>query len=185
MCVFGSWARSRKKSTGRMRTIGRRPLEVAKKNLPPIPIGVPKYMAGQKPALRKVLINPASALTLNKEQRSRYTYMSLGTTQGRVSIAPVVQKGVIDQLRGRGVNAVAGEPHVDTAVSTQWVMEVWGAEDLSGDFNPISLAIGSMCDEVYQFIQDHSEVCVRVGPYNGIADRRFGWTLVVGPRSKP
>ncbi len=44
-------------------------MEIAKKNLPPVPVGVPKYMAGQKPALRKVLINPASALTLNKEQR--------------------------------------------------------------------------------------------------------------------
>jgi len=160
-------------------------LEVAKKNLPPVPVGVPKYMAGQKPALRKVVLNPASALALNKEQRARYVYMSLGTTQGRVSISPVVQKGVIDQLRARGVNAVAGEPHVDTAVSTQWAMEVWGAEDLSGDFNPISLAIGSLCDDVYKFIQDHSEVCIRVGPYNGIADRRFGWTLVAGPRSKP
>ena len=159
-------------------------LEITQKNLPPVPVGVPKYMAGQKAALRKVSINPASALTLNKEQRSRYVYAVLGTTQGRVSVAPVVQKGVIELLRARGVNAVAAEPYAATAVTTQWVMEVWGAEDLGADFNPISLAIHSMCEDIYQFIQDHSEVCVRVGPYHGIADRRFGWVLVAGPRRK-
>jgi hypothetical protein len=61
---------------------------------------------------------------------------------------------------------------------------LWGAEDLAEGFNPITTAIHSMCSDVMETITGHTEVCIRVSPYHGIADRRFGWTLVAGPKER-
>jgi len=157
-------------------------LEVAKKNLPAVPVGVKGYEAGKKPRMRKVLVNPQAVATLNKTQRREHVYLSLATTQGRESLSPVIEKGIIDYLRSQSVNAVAGRPHKDKATATQWVMEAWGAQDLSDGFNPITTAIRTMAEQVVGFTHSYSEVCVEVAPYHGVADRRFGWTLVVGPK---
>lgn len=160
-------------------------LEIAKKNLPAMPTGVPGYEAGSMPTLRKAVQIPASTLaTISDEQRRHYSYKALSSTQGRVSLNGVIQKGVIDYLRAHSINAVAGEPHPDTATITKWVVTLWGAEDLAEGFNPITTAIHSMCSDVMETITGHTEVCIRVSPYHGIADRRFGWTLVAGPKER-
>lgn len=160
-------------------------LEIAKKNLPAVPAGVKGYEAGSLPTLRKATQIPTSALSvLSDEQRRHYSYKALATTQGRTSLSGVIQKGIIDYLRAHSINAVAGEPHPDTAAITKWVVELWGAEDLTDGFNPITVAIHSMCSDVMESITGHTEVCIRVSPYNGIADRRFGWTLVAGPKER-
>jgi hypothetical protein len=160
-------------------------LEVAKRSLPAVPTGVKGYEAGSLPTLRKATHVPTTALaTLTDEQRRQYSYKALSSTQGRVSLSGVIQKGVIDYLRAHSINAVAGEPHPDTAAITKWVVTLWGAEDLADGFNPITTAIHSMCSDVMETITGHSEVCIRVSPYHGIADRRFGWTLVAGPKER-
>lgn len=162
-----------------------RALEVAKKNLPAVPTGVKGYKAGSLPAPRKAQHVPASTLaSLTDEQRRQYSYKALATTQGRVSLSGVIEKGIIDYLRAHSVNAVAGEPYSETAVTTKWTVVLWGADDLADEFNPITVAIHSMCSDVMEFITRHKEVCIRVSPYNGIVDRRFGWTLVAGPKER-
>ena len=160
-------------------------IEIAKKGLPAVPTGVKGYKAGSLPALRKAAQIPASTLAdLSDEQRRHYSYKALSTTQGRVSLTGVIQKGVIDYLRAHSINAVAGEPFPDKAVTTKWVTVLWGADDLAEGFNPITTAIHSMCSDVMEVITGHTEVCIRVSPYHGIADRRFGWTLVAGPKER-
>ena len=160
-------------------------LEIAKRNLPAVPTGITGYEAGSLPALRKASNVPTAALSvLSDEQRRHYSYKALATTQGRVSLTGVIQKGIIDYLRAHSINAVAGDPFPDKAVTTKWVVVLWGAEDLSDGFNPITTAIHSMCSDVMEFITGHAEVCIRVSPYHGIADRRFGWTLVAGPKER-
>jgi len=162
-----------------------RALEVAKKNLPAIPTGVKGYKAGAVPALRKAQHVPATTLAaLSDEQRRGYSYKALATSQGRTSLSGVIEKGSIDYLRAHSLNAVAGEPHPDTAVTTKWTVVLWGAEDLAEGFNPITVAIHSMCSDVMETITGHEEVCIRVSPYHGITDRRFGWTLVAGPKER-
>jgi hypothetical protein len=160
-------------------------LEVAKRSLPAIPTGVKGYEAGSVPALRKAAQVPTTTLAaLTDKQRRQYAYKALSSTQGRVSLSGVIQKGAIDYLRAHGINAVAGEPHPDTAAMTKWVVTLWGAEDLADGFNPTTTAIHSMCSDVMESITGHTEVCIRVSPYHGIADRRFGWTLVAGPKER-
>lgn len=155
-------------------------LEVAKRNLPPVPAGVKGYEAGQLPSLRKVEVNPMEVTTLTLEARRQYTFAALGTTQGRRSLVPVVEKGVIDRLRENGVNAQAGEPEAEHCVTHRWYAEVFGAEDLADDFNPITIAIASLTENVLPFVQSYGDVFVRVTPLHGIADRRFGWAVVAG-----
>jgi hypothetical protein len=160
-------------------------LEVAKKNLPPVPTGVRGYEAGKVAVPRKAVEAPVAVLAeLNPIERRAYTHKALATTQGRVSLAPVIQKGVVEYLSQHSITARAGDPDPDSAVTTKWVMVVWGADDLSDGFNPITAAIHSMCSDVMEFIDGYSDVVVRVAPYHGIADRRFGWTLVASPKER-
>jgi hypothetical protein len=162
-----------------------RALEVAKKGLPAIPNGVEGYRAGKVPSLRKAQHVPATTLAaLSDEQRRHYAYKALSTTQGRRSLTGVVEKGIIDYLRAHSVNAVAGQPFPDTSVTTKWTVVLWGADDLAEDFNATTTAIHSMCSDVVEFITGHSEICIQVSPYHGITDRRFGWTLVAGPKER-
>lgn len=160
-------------------------IEIAKKGLPAIPTGVKGYEAGSLPMLRKATQIPTATLAdLSDDQRRLYSYKALSTTQGRVSLTGVVQKGVIDYLRAHNINAVAGKPHDDAATITMWTVTLWGADDLSDGFNPITTAIHSMCSDAMESITGHAEVCISVSPYNGIADRRFGWTLAAGPKER-
>jgi len=155
-------------------------LEVAKKNLPALPSGVKGYEAGQVPALRKVSVNPTDTLALTAEKRREYTHMALATTQGRRSLVPVIEKGVIDFLRQLGINAQAGEPDAADAVTHRWYSEVHGADDLADDFNPITTAVAALAETVRPFVENHEAVHIRATPLHGIADRRFGWCVVAG-----
>lgn len=160
-------------------------LEAAKKSLPAIPTGVTGYKAGSVPALRETSEIPTATLVaLTDKQRRHYSYKALSTTQGRVSLTGVIQQSVIHYLRAHSITAVAGDPHPDTMVTTKWVVELWGAEDLADGFNPITTAIHSMCSDVMGTLTGHTEVCIRVSPYHGIADRRFGWTLAAAPKER-
>ena len=159
-------------------------LEVAKKNLPPVPTGVEGYEAGQRAVARPAMVPPFITLAeLNPVERRQYAYRAFATTQGRVSTTPVIEKGVIEYLEQHGIEASAGDPDPKTSVMSKWVMVVWGADDLSDGFNPIVTAIHSMASEVMEFTS-HPSLFVRVAPYHGIADRRFGWTLVAGPKER-
>ena len=160
-------------------------LEVAKKNLPPVPTGVRGYEAGKVAVPRKAVDAPVAVLAeLNPVERRAYTYKSLATTQGRVSLTPVIERNVLEYLHQHSIPARAGDPDPESAVTTKWVMAVWGADDLSDGFNPIMAAIHSMCSDVMEFIDGYPDVIVRVAPFHGIADRRFGWTLVASPKER-
>ena len=143
------------------------------------------YEAGKVAVPRKAVEAPVAVLAeLNPIERRAYTHKALATTQGRVSLTPVIQKGVVEYLSQHSISARAGDPDPDSAVTTKWVMVVWGADDLSDGFNPITAAIHSMCSDVMEFIDGYPDVVVRVAPYHGIADRRFGWTLVASPKER-
>ena len=159
-------------------------LEVAKKHLPAPPDGVDGYQAGQKAELRKAVEPPTTELaTLSPEKRRAYTYQSLATTQGRVSLTPAIEAAVVERLVSKGLDAVTGEPDPDDAVTTKWVTVVWGAEDLTDGFDPVTAAINSMCADLVEHLPHNpSPWVVRVSPYNGIADRRFGWVVVASPK---
>lgn len=160
-------------------------MEAAKKSLPAVPVGVAGYRAGRVPTLRRTnTVEMAALVDLTDAQRRLYTYRAVATTQGRVSLTGVIQSGIIDYLRAHSINVVAGDPAPETSVTTKWVVEVWGADDMADGFNPVLTAIHSMSIDVMEHLTAHPENLIRVNPYHGIADRRFGWTLVAGPKER-
>jgi len=159
-------------------------LEIAKKNLPAVPTGVKGYEAGKRAVARPAVSVPVATLAeMNPVERRHYAYRAFATTQGRVSLTTVIQKGVIEYLQHHGIEARTGDPDHEGAVMSKWLMVVWGADDMSDGFNPITTAIHAMCSELMAQTS-HPRLIVRVTPYHGIADRRFGWTLVAGPKER-
>lgn len=159
-------------------------LEIAKKNLPPVPTGVKGYMAGARAVARPaVSVQTTTLVGLNPSERRGYVYRAFATTQGRVSTTPTIQTGIIEYLRQHGIEARAGDPDVESALTAKWLMVVWGSDDMADGFNPITTAINAMGSEVMAKTS-HPRLVVRVTPYHGIADRRFGWTLVASPEER-
>jgi len=160
-------------------------LTIAKRNLPAVPTGVPGYEAGKRAVARPAIDVPTTVLAeMNPVERRRYTYRAFATTQGRVSLSPIIEKGIIEYLKQHGIQARSGEPDPDTSLLSKWVAVVWGADDLADGFNPVTAAIHAMSSEVMAFTQGHSHLILQVLPYHGVADRRFGWTLVAGPKER-
>jgi len=159
-------------------------LEIAKKNLPAVPVGVKGYEAGKRAVARPAVRVPVATLAeLNPAERRLYSYRAFATTQGRVSLNRVIQKGVIEYLQHHGIEARIGDPDHESAVMSKWLVVVWGADDVADGFNPITTAIHAMSSEIMAQTS-HPRLFVRVTPYHGIADRRFGWTLVAGPKER-
>lgn len=159
-------------------------LDIAKKNLPPVPTGVKGYEAGKRAVARPaVSVRITTLVGLTPSERRGYVYRAFATTQGRVSNTPTIQTGIIEYLWRHGIEARAGVPHRESATAVKWLMVVWGAEDMADGFNPLTTAIHAMGSELVAKTS-HSRLVVRVTPYHGIADRRFGWTLVASPEEQ-
>lgn len=158
-------------------------LMVARKNLPAPPLGVPGYMAGQPAEMMSVPdVSPLRAAHLTPMERRACLWRSIATTQGRVSLTPVVRDGVVKALADRGMAAYWTEPLApDLTVVAQWVVEVWGAEDLADEFNPVMTAIQALSSDIYAKLHREKEICIQVTPYHGVSDRRFGWVVAASP----
>ena len=140
----------------------------------PAPTGVPGYEAGQLPTLRKVEAFPTEAALLSPDQQRECVYLTLATTQGRRSTAPVIETGVVSELQKRGLNVSAGKS-ASLVKSFRWVLQVFGSEDISEDCNPIALATAYFTQEAAS--QGLRNFLVEVVRFDGISNRRFGWTL--------
>jgi hypothetical protein len=161
-------------------------LTIAKRNLPAIPTGVPGYEAGKRAVPRPaVLVSPAALVSeMTPADKRRYTYKAFATTQGRVSLTPVIERGIIEYLDQHGIKAKSGDPDPDVSILSRWVSVVWGADDLADGFNPVMTAIHSMSSEIMEFTQGGPHLIVQVLPYHGVSDRRFGWTVAAGPKER-
>ena len=140
----------------------------------PAPTGVPGYEAGQLPALRSIDASPTEAALLSPTMQRECVYLTVATTQGRRSTAPVIERGVVKELQKRGVDAASGKSDV-MIKSFRWVLQVFGSEDISEGCNPITLATAYFAQEVAS--HGPSKVLVEVVRFDGISNRQFGWTL--------
>jgi len=140
----------------------------------PAPTGVPGYEAGQLPSLRQVDAFPTEAALLAPEQQRECVYLAIATTQGRRSVAPVIERELVGELEKRGLRVSAGAS--DTLLkSFRWVLQVFGSEDISEGCNPITLATAYFAQEAASQGLDH--FLVEVVRFDGISNRQFGWTL--------
>lgn len=163
-------------------------LELAKSKMPPIPTGVGGYETGRRPKALAVPEPDAGtmALLLNEDRR-RYTYKALATTQGRESVAPGLRKALVASLALAGISVAEGDPDENTpdAVRAEWTTVVYGPEDMADGFNPISTAVKALSTNLcFAFDEWPDRIWIRVTPYNGVADRRFGWSVLASPQPK-
>jgi len=161
-------------------------LAVAKKLLPAVPTGVEGYQAGENPSLMVMPDIPITdIIRLTDAQASHYAYQALATTQGRVTLSHPIQEKVLDQLILKGFQVEPGSPNPDQQVTATWTMRAWGSDDFSGRFNFTLVAIGSLATSLAASAMMRKEIpqVLSVTPFNGIADRQFGWLARLGPRS--
>lgn len=153
------------------------------RNLPPVPTGVPGYVAGEVPAL--MMVPEPAPVSIPAHKAQEYAYRALSTTQGRVSLAGPIATRIQQLLEEEWGTLVSlsGEPEQGKAVSHTWTMQAWGQDDFSASFNFGEIAAKALVSALAPQLERHEEpLCLRVEPFNGIADRRFGWTAHVGPR---
>jgi len=171
-------------------------LELTKEKLPLLPIGVSGYEGGKLPALRAVTPpDPHVTAVMNEDLRRVAIYKVLSTTQGRTSVAPVIESAVRDYLEKKGIPLNEGDPehNPDRSNGFTWAVQVFGPEDLSDNFNPIQVAIEHLSNQLLvvatglhraedlSYVHPEGGWAIRVTPYNdGISSRRFGWTARIG-----
>ena len=159
-------------------------IELARKNLPAIPTGVPGYRAGEVPPLMKVEVDVEEVAGFPAHFRQHLAYTALATTQGRSSlVAPI--KGQIQTLLTRwGFQVVEGTPE-EEKVQAAWVLQILGQKDLNDRFNFITVAAATLAHQLDLDSRDvpwrGRPVVLDVRPYNGISDRCFGWIARLSP----
>jgi len=163
-------------------------------DLPLAPTGVPGYLAGGLPALMPEeslqALTPVEAAVLPEEQRRVLAYKALSTTQGRVSLRRPLEKALIAELDKElgpaGINVKCGIPREELETA-HWSICVTGPEDLSDNFNYVENVLRYMVSRLVSSALDHAtdnlrEFVLQVTPFNGISDRRFGWTATLGTK---
>ena len=154
-------------------------LERVRDSLPPVPVGVPGYEAGQVPALRTVTEPPPLALANLSPNKSReLAWKALATTQGRVSLSNPILTTVLDSLLEAGLQ-VAGGSEGETVEQTCWSTHAFGAEDLSENFNFAKVAADYFISRALERAEKGARYQIAIDPLNQISDRHFGWSLTL------
>lgn len=158
-------------------------LEKVTANLPSPPLGAQGYEAGKLPALRQVGVPSMGELAaLPDTKRREYAYKALATTQGRRTLAAGIAEGLRERFEGAGVVLSSGDLPKKGGVSATWTVTLLGAEEINEGFSPVESAIESIFSDLYERVCDFQDPVLEVTPFNGIADRRFGWTARVAPK---
>jgi hypothetical protein len=178
-------------------------LALTQEKLPPAPLGVPGYEAGTLPALRTVQApDPHVTAVMDENLRRVATFNVLATTQGRISAAPVIEQALREALETENVPLAHGDPPSDgpRMYRYAWVAQAFGPDDLSDNFNPIQVAIdhltafciGRARSEVAGgahptvepggYVHPEGGWALAVIPYGDLANRKFGWTVQIGPK---
>jgi len=160
-------------------------IEIAKKNLPSVPTGIPGYQAGEVPLLMELEPVQLIDLDLPLGRRQLLAYRALSTTQGRRSLVIPIWNELRNALEAGGLK-IENEPSKPgrESLRASWIMTVWGPEDISDNFSFAKLAASSMAMEFLFEREKFADkiLVLEVLPYNGIAERQFGWVAVLGTR---
>lgn len=146
--------------------------------LPPVPTGIKGYEAGRVPApWEPEPVSPLDTLGLSKDEISELAWLAIATTQGRRSLAPVIEQTVVDNAPDGISIRVMGKAHrPEKAASVIWACQVFGSGDLNPEFNPAMAAVVSFTQTLVKSGLT-GPVGIYIEPMNGTADRRFGWVL--------
>ena len=143
------------------------------------PTGIKGYETGKLPVLRKTKhIKISELVGLNEEVKSAHVFTVLATTQGRVSGSHALKKNLEKYLRKKGFE-VSKSTLPEVAVF-DWSTQCFGKESVSPDWDPVTNAFSKMCAGLIEVCKKGVPTSVEVVPISGIADRTFGWKLMVG-----
>lgn len=165
-------------------------LEVTKRNLPLVPTGVKGYLAGRTPELRVVQAPTVAELeALTYGERAQRALSSILTTQGRVSLAPAIEKELRKRLSGRVLVHEGSYPSNDLEKREfDWAAEIFGRE-FNEKYHPASSAVAYFASKIESAVADgfpvpEDGISLKVIPLNMIAERRFGWSVRMGLRKR-
>lgn len=148
-------------------------LVVRPEDLPAPITGVEHYRAGAVPAPLVVPQPTTKDLTaLTPTQRREAAHRALATTQGRTSLAPVIEQMLVRRLEGMGITASVGE--VVDGLSVAWAMHTYADDEIHEDFSPVEAAVGSLAVKIKGH-RLNGPILLAVSPFNGTSDRHFGW----------
>jgi hypothetical protein len=150
-------------------------LALASQKLPARPIGVPGYEPGQVPAMRSV--QPPTwqdVENLSISERQRLSAKAIRTTQGRRSLAGPIEDEIASHLQRKGYKVTPADLE-RKGPFVRWTTVLLAEQvqiNYDGPRNAAAVLAAKLRKEV-----SPGPVRVRVFPYNGVADREFGWVL--------
>lgn len=138
----------------------------------------PEYRRSTLPAPVKIEKPTGSALAaLSDQDRVRFTWKAISTTQGRRSASPVVQKLMFGILEKKGVAVSVAEEEGEPVFSYSWTMGVADSQTINPNFSPINNAAHSLANAVIKNLGVETPHAFRVVTCDAIADREVGWTV--------
>jgi len=143
------------------------------------PTGIKGYESGKVASLRETKepgVVEISALT--ERQKSQYIFMALSTTQGRVSGSHAIELNLKKRMESRGFTV--SDSSLPNTKTFDWSSRCLGEEEINPNWDPINSAYSIMCAELDKICKKGVPTSVEVVPISGIADRIFGWKLIVG-----
>ncbi len=153
----------------------------AAENLPPVPTGVMGYEEGKKAVPISVReVETKEVAVLSGPERSRYTYTTLCTTQGRISVSMSIESNLRLYLEEKGFEV--SEKELPECSRYHWNTVCWGSKEVNPEWNPVSMVFNKWCAVLSEECKKDDPISIKVIPISEIPDRRFGWTLVVGKK---
>lgn len=135
------------------------------------PTGVEGYAAGAVPTLREVVPPTTGELArLSPSEERRMVWKAISTTQGRRSLAPVIEQALAERFPTIQFGDVPKNQPTD---GVSWTVQAFGAEDLDPKFALVENAV-----EKFAHALASSEARnASVQPVNNPSSRIFGWAL--------
>jgi hypothetical protein len=146
-------------------------------------VGVEGYEPGRPVALRDVAPPTGAELAaMTFDERQGLAHMTLTSTQGRRSSAPVIADMVLSSLHEAGYTGTQIDDRRGTRslVTAEWTVSIDGGRtERNPNFNFIVVAARSLATKLGRGLADRASkltpMALRVSPINTVADRVVGW----------
>lgn len=134
------------------------------------------YERGKVPALRQVSAPNASALAnLSDEDRQKFAFAAVGTTQGRRSGLSALRSHLTTRLSEDGFEVVSGDAEGEALASAEWTMTIMSRK-LQPSFSPLASAISALHAHLVKEVPEGGSVILQVGTVDRYSDRQVGWS---------
>ena len=148
-------------------------IAVRTEDLPAPVTGVEHYRAGETPTAMAVAQPSVQELTaLTPKEKRTAVHKALATTQGRTSLAPVIERLLCDRLSKMGVSAERGAVE-EGSPAAAWTMHTYADDEIHEEFSPVEAAVASLTAKIKAY--GFPTVVLKVTPFNGTSERHFGW----------